>query len=96
LTTVVTSFEGSGTRASGTRTLSTVTSPYQGREERYVRLWPLDRLFQWPLPQEACCLYSSSHWLVWPMISSLNVVGSAQLPFVLLGAGLTSTSTDSA
>ena len=26
-----------------------LTSPHQGREERYVRWWPIHRLFQWPL-----------------------------------------------
>ena len=28
--------------------------PHQGIEERYVRWWPLDRLFQWPPPEEPC------------------------------------------
>ena len=27
---------------------------HQRRDERYVRWWPLDRLFQWPPPEETC------------------------------------------
>ena len=40
---------------------SPLPSPHHGREERYVRWWPLDKLFQWPPLEEKCRPLPKAH-----------------------------------
>ena len=83
-----------GTRASTTRTLSTITFTTSRGEACYVRQWPLQDFSNGHHLRKDAAYISNSHQLIWPM-TSLDVVGATKLPFVLLRVGTTSGSTRS-